>query len=83
MPWGVRSRADGLALDSQGRLYFATSSGIQVVDARGQYLGTIHLPDVARNVAFAGPDRHTLYMTALTSLYRVTLLSQGPPGRAK
>lgn len=83
MAWGVRSRADGLALDSEGRLYFATASGIQVVDGRGQYLGTIHLPEVARNVAFAGPDRHTLYMTALTSLYRVTLLSKGPPGRAK
>ena len=83
MPWGVRSRADGLTLDSQGRLYFATSSGIQVVNATGQYLGTIRLPEVARNVAFSGPDRHTLYMTALTSLYKVTLLSKGPPGRAK
>jgi gluconolactonase len=83
MPWGLRSRADGLALDFQGRLYFATASGIQVVDARGRYLGTIHLPEVARNVAFSGPDRHTLYMTALTSVYRVKVLSQGPPGRAK
>jgi len=83
MAWGVRSRADGLALDAEGRLYFATSSGIQVVDARGRYLGTIRLPEVARNVAFAGPNRQTLYMTAIDALYKVTLLSKGPPGRAK
>ena len=31
MAWGVRSRADGLAIDAAGRLYFATASGIQVV----------------------------------------------------
>jgi sugar lactone lactonase YvrE len=41
------------------------------------------LPEVARNVAFAGPNRQTLYMTAIDALYKVTLLSKGPPGRAK
>jgi gluconolactonase len=83
MPWGTRSRADGLAIDSEGRLYFATSSGIQVVDGGGKYLGTIYLPDVARNVAFAGPARQTLYMTTLTALYKIDLISKGPAGRAK
>lgn len=80
---GLRSRADGMALDSNGRLYVATASGIQVVDPRGNYLGTIRLPSIARNVAFAGPDRRTLYMTAFEALYRVELLSRGPSDRAK
>ena len=80
---GLRSRADGMALDSKGRLYVATASGVQVIDPKGQYLGTIRVPSVARNVAFAGPNRQTLYMTALESLYRVQMLSQGPTGRAK
>ena len=80
---GLRSRADGMALDSQGRLYVATGSGVQVIDSRGEYLGTIRLPAVARNLAFAGPDRRTLYLTALEALYKVELLSQGPSGRAK
>lgn len=80
---GLRSRADGMALDSDGRLYVATASGIQVIDSRGSYLGTIRLPTVARNLAFAGPDRHTLYLTALEALYRVKLLSQGPTDRPK
>jgi len=80
---GLRSRADGMALDSAGRLYVATASGVQVIDPKGRYLGTIRVPSVARNVAFSGLDRHTLYMTALESLYRVQMLSQGPLGRSK
>lgn len=80
---GMRSRADGMALDSQGRLYVATASGVQVIDRRGQYLGTIRVPSVVRNLAFSGPKRQTLYMTSLESLYRVQVLSQGPTERAK
>jgi gluconolactonase len=80
---GLRSRADGMGMDSKGRLYVATASGIQVIDQRGQYLGTIRVPSVVRNVAFGGPRRQILYMTALESLYRVQVLSEGPPGRAK
>lgn len=80
---GLRSRGDGMALDSNGRLYVATAAGIQVIDSRGQHLGIIRLPSVARNAAFGGPGRHTLYLTALESLYRVQMLSDGPSGRAK
>jgi gluconolactonase len=80
---GLRSRADGMGLDSMGRLYVATAAGIQVVDSRGRHLGIIRVPSVVRNVAFGGPRRQTLYMTALESLYRVQMLSQGPAGRAK
>jgi gluconolactonase len=80
---GLRSRADGMALDSMGRLYVATSAGVQVIDARGRHLGIIRVPSVARNVAFGGPRRQTLYMTALETLYRVEMLSQGPADRAK
>ena len=80
---GLRSRADGMALDSTGRLYVATASGVQVIERRGRHLGTIRVPSVVRNVAFAGPHRQTLYMTALESLYRVQMISEGPSGRAK
>lgn len=81
--FGLRSRADGMAIDSKGRLYVATISGVQVVDASGKYLGTIRVPMVVRNLAFGGPSRQTLYLTALETLYRVQMLSRGPSGRAK
>jgi len=80
---GLRSRADGMALDSEGRVYVSTASGVQVIDPRGNHLGTIRLPAVARNLAFAGPDRRTLYLTALNALYRVPMVSSGPADRAK
>lgn len=81
--FGMRSRADGMAIDSKGRLYVGTGSGVQVIDARGKHLGTIRLPVAVRNVAFGGPDRRTLYLTALTALYDVKMVSQGPAGRPK
>ena len=80
---GPRSRADGMGIDSDGRLYVATGSGVQVIDAKGRYLGTIRVPSIVRNVAFSGLDRHTLYMTASETLYRINLQSRGPAGRAK
>ena len=80
---GLRSGADGMALDSAGRLYVASAAGIQVIDSHGSHLGTIRVPSSIRNVAFAGPRRQTLYMTARESLYRVQMLSAGPAGRAK
>ena len=80
---GMRSRADGMGIDAEGRLYVGTSSGVQVIDRTGRYLGTIRVPAVTRNVAFGGPGHHTLYLTTLNALYRVELLSHGPEGRAK
>ena len=80
---GLRSLADGMALDSKGRLYVATAAGIQVIDSRGRHLGIIRLPARARNLAFGGARRQTLYLTALESLYRIEMLAEGPKGRAK
>jgi gluconolactonase len=72
-----------MAIDSMGRLYVTTAAGIQVIDPGGRHLGIIRLPQVARNVAFGGPKRQTLYLTALEALYRVETLAEGPAGRAK
>ena len=80
---GLRSRADGMAMDSEGRVYVSTAAGIQVIAPNGNHLGVIRLPAVARNVAFAGPDRKMLYLTALNALYRVPVLSSGPADRSK
>lgn len=79
----LRSGADGMAMDTEGRLYVTTSSGVQVIDPRGQYLGTIRVPKNPSNLAFGGPDRRTLYITGRDSLFSVKMLSQGPPDRAK
>jgi gluconolactonase len=78
IPEGKESGADGMALDSEDRVYITTVAGVQVLDAKGQYLGTIKVPRQPANVAFGGPDKRTLYITAREGLYRIKMLSQGP-----
>lgn len=82
-PRGPRSGADGMAIDSKGRLYIATNAGVQVLKANGEFLGLIRLPRIPTNVAFVGSDRRTLIITARQAVYKIQTLSQGPKTRAK
>lgn len=83
IPAGQESGADGMAIDRDGRLYVASLTGIQVFDARGQYLGTIKFPRQPANAAFAGPGKAVLYVTAREGLYRINTMTKGParPGK--
>jgi gluconolactonase len=78
IPAGMESGADGMALDNDNRVYITTVAGVQVFDAKGQYLGTIKAGRQAANLAFSGPGKQTLYMTAREGLYRVRTLAKGP-----
>ncbi len=53
---------DGSAVDSEGRLYVTSNPGVQVFDKMGKYLGLIPTPRGVISVAFAGPDKKTLYV---------------------
>ena len=79
----VRFGGDGLAVDAEGRLYAATAAGIQVFTAQGKHLGTIPVSRNPNNLAFAGPDKKTLYIVARGAVYRVPMLAEGYKGRAK
>lgn len=80
---GPSSGADGLAVDGNGRLYVASSDGIQVFDNKGSKLGVIALPKAPQNLAFAGPDKKTLYIVGRGSAWRIPLEAAGYKGRAK
>ena len=77
IPSGAESGADGMAIDRDDRVYITTVAGVQVFDATGRYLGTIKSARQGANVAFAGPDKRTLYITAREGLYRIKTLAQG------
>jgi gluconolactonase len=77
------SGADGLAVDALGRLYVASTAGIQVFSDKGEALGTIVLPKAPQNLAFAGPDKRTLYVVGRGSAWRIATLTPGYAGRAK
>jgi gluconolactonase len=83
IPQGKESGADGLAIDNADRIYVSTITGVQIFDAKGEYLGTIAVPRQPANVAFGGPDKQTLYITAREGLYRVRLLARGPDRMGK
>ncbi|MBL8270290.1 SMP-30/gluconolactonase/LRE family protein [Steroidobacter sp.] len=80
---GITSGADGLAVDAKGRLYVATTPGVQVFDAKGKALGTIALPKAPQNLAFAGEGKQTLYVVGRGAAYKIAVLTPGFAGRVK
>ncbi len=79
----VRFGGDGIAIDGQDRVYAATAAGIQVFSPQGKHLGTIPVSRNPNNLAFAGPDKKTLYIVARGAVYQVAMLAEGYKGRAK
>lgn len=80
---GWSSGADGLAVDTEGRLYVASNAGIEVFSSKGEALGVIPVPKKPQNLAFAGKDKKTLYVVGRGAAYRIPLLAAGYGGRAK
>ena len=80
---GTNSGADGGAIDGAGRLYVTTNAGVQVWNPKGEHLGTIPTPRPPQNLAFAGPDKKTLYILGGNAVYKVQMLAEGYKGRPK
>jgi len=79
----IDSGIDGLALDSEGDLYAISHDGVEVFNLKGEPLGIISVSTQATNLAFAGKDGKTLYVTTHGSLFKVRMLAQRYRGRAK
>ena len=77
------SHADGIAVDSQGRVYVGIATGVQVFSPKGEALGVIPTSQRPQNLAFAGPDKKTLYLTGGSAMFSVKMIAQGYAGRAK
>jgi len=83
---GVKTFADGMTIDNDGRLYVATGGGVEVLSPEGKNLGTIPVrcpPADCQNLAFSGPEKRTLYVGGAGLLYRVEMIARGFTGRAK
>jgi sugar lactone lactonase YvrE/enterochelin esterase-like enzyme len=73
VPYGSSdSGAEGMAVDTLGRLYVATRMGIQFCDQAGRVNGIISKPAPGwmANVKFGGAGGHDLYVTIDGHLYR-------------
>lgn len=92
--FGKGRGGDGLRLDVQGNLWVAAGinfprgtaetldnpAGVYVITPAGRLLGRIPIPeDLITNVAFGGPERKTLYVTAGKTLYELPVNVAGQP----
>jgi gluconolactonase len=78
-PDATTSGADGMTVDTEGRLYVATELGVQVCDQAGRVNGIISKPQRAwlANVCFGGPDRDELYATCGDKVFKRKLKAKG------
>jgi gluconolactonase len=67
---------DGLKVDSDGRVYASSRSGVQIFDPDGELLGEIHLPG-AVNFCFGGPAADMLLITTDSAVWAAALAAKG------
>lgn len=73
------SGADGMTVDTEGRLYVTTRLGLQMCDQAGRVNGIIAKPQDKwlANVVFGGPNLDTLYVTCADKVYKRKTKAQG------
>lgn len=77
------NKADGMAIDTEGRVYIATALGVEIFSPRGEHRGTNTMSQSPQNLAFAGPNERTLYVVGRGTALKIQMLAQGFTGRAK
>jgi gluconolactonase len=68
---------DGLKVDEVGNVYACGPGGVWIIAPTGERLGLLRLPEDPHNLAWGEADRRTLYVTALTGVYRIRLSIPG------
>ena len=64
---------DGLKVDQQGNVYSTGPGGLWIISPEGKQLGLLKGPEDPHNMAWGDDDGKTLYITALTGIYRIRL----------
>jgi gluconolactonase len=62
---------DGMKCDEEGNIWVTGPGGVWVISTEGEHLGVIRIPENTGNLAWGGPDWHTLFIPSSTSLYAV------------
>lgn len=64
---------DGLKVDQKGNVYSTGPGGLWIISPEGKQLGLIKGPEDPHNLAWGDDDGKTLYITALTGIYRLRM----------
>jgi sugar lactone lactonase YvrE len=65
------SRADGSAVDTDGRLYEATRMGVQIWDRTGRYVGAVTFPQFPASVTFGGKNGDVMYIVGEKQVWSI------------
>lgn len=68
--------SDGMTIDNKGKVYITTDYVI-VFDKEGNQIAQITVPEIPSNVCFAGKDKNFLFITARTSVYKLSMNVNG------
>jgi len=74
---GRSSSADGMAIDKAGNIYVATYYGVQIFNAKGEFIGTINLPSFPVSLCFGDADMKTLYIVSYSKVYKIHTNMEG------
>jgi gluconolactonase len=92
--WKTSRGPDGLDIDEAGRLYVAAGrnkpsrfetaepykGGVYILSPEGELIDVVLISDdEVTNVAFGGPDRKTLFITAGGNLWSLRVNTPGAP----
>jgi gluconolactonase len=69
--------SDGMTIDEAGNVYFTLGKAVTIYDKTGKKIATIDVPEGTTNVCFGGKEMKTLFITAGTSLYSISMKVKG------
>jgi gluconolactonase len=62
---------DGMKCDERGNIWVTGPGGVWIINARGEHLGVLEIPENVGNLAWGGSDWRTLFIPSSTSVYRI------------
>ena len=72
----AESGSDGMTLDNKGNLYL-TSGTVKILNPEGKEIDNLAFPEKPSNICFGGADGKTLFVTARTSFYSLSMQVAG------
>lgn len=69
--------ADGMTVDTEGRIYSTGPGGIYIFAPDGQQVEMIDLPERATNLAWGGENNNLLFITTPSAVYRLAMNTEG------
>ncbi len=70
--------SDGMTLDNHGNLYLTNTQGVTVFNGNGEQIENIKTGESwTANVCFGGADGQSLFITAMSGLYRIRMNVKG------